>query len=235
MGACIWYSSLRGCTSNGAPRRRPLPSQAAHWSATAEAYVRTSPEGVGGSWATAGSGRRKEKGAPQLSGGVSRGPSPWTRSLGTFSGARESTPPVGAGPDKPKVLPEPSGERTGFCLLFSREKSRSALRPKPGTHRDGAPRRPQAAESPGGLGVSPPKNANTARQGGPCRAAIQVRHAGRGGTPGAGGSVRKPPGLPAATSACGILCIRPRNGAPGAPAAGGKWFAPKRERMIFHD
>ena len=57
--------------------------------------------------------------------GVSRGPSPWTRSLGTFSGARESTPPVGAGPDKPKDLPELSGKRVGFWLHLAREKSRS--------------------------------------------------------------------------------------------------------------
>ena len=42
---------------------------------------------------------REERSATER--GVSRGFSPWTRSLGTFSGARESTPPVGAGPDKP--------------------------------------------------------------------------------------------------------------------------------------
>ena len=46
--------------------------------------------------------------------GVHRGVAPYAPSLGTFSGARESTPPVGAGPDKPKGLPELSGKRRGI-------------------------------------------------------------------------------------------------------------------------
>ena len=43
--------------------------------------------------------------------GASRGPSPWTRSLGTFSGARESASSAGTRPGNPKGLPELSGKR----------------------------------------------------------------------------------------------------------------------------
>ena len=71
---------------------------------------------------------RKERSPTER--GVHRGSSPWTRSLGTFSGARESTSPAGARTGNTQCLPEPSGERAGFCLLFSREKSRSPFRAK---------------------------------------------------------------------------------------------------------
>ena len=80
-----------------------------------------------GNWRNLESRTPEREGRTPTERGVSRGSSPWTRSLGTFSGARESTPPVGAGPDKPKGLPAPAGKEA------------------PSSER-GASRRPQAAE-----------------------------------------------------------------------------------------
>ena len=126
MGACPWCSSLRACTSNGAPHPRALPGQAPRWGADTEAYECTSPEGAGGTGATASHARRKERNAVQLSGGIPKGvlhlgrtfgdfscvrkvtpaarPAARRRRnpcpLGTFSCARESTPPAGAGTGK---------------------------------------------------------------------------------------------------------------------------------------
>ena len=70
------------------------------------------PGGRRGNRRSRGSRTPEREGRTSTERGVSRGSSPWTRSLGTFSGARESTPPVGAGPDKPEDLPEPSGKET---------------------------------------------------------------------------------------------------------------------------
>ena len=97
--------------------RGPHQARRVSWAAGTKAYGCTSPEGAEGTGAAAGHARRKERDAPRLNRGVHRGFAPYARSLGTFSGARESTPPVGAGPDKPQDLPEPSGKRTGFWFL----------------------------------------------------------------------------------------------------------------------
>ena len=52
---------------------------------------------------------REERSATER--GVSRGPSPWTRSLGTFSGARESTSPAGTRPGKTQGPTGTPGEK----------------------------------------------------------------------------------------------------------------------------
>ena len=111
MGAWCGCSSLRVCASNGAPHQSALPFQARSLGRR-HPIIRTQ-EARG----RRGNRRNREFRTPEREArsaterGVSRGFSPWTRSLGTFSGARESTPPVGAGPDKPEGLPEPSGKK----------------------------------------------------------------------------------------------------------------------------
>ena len=83
------------------------------------------PGGRRGSCAAAGSGRRKEKNAVQLSGGYPGGPPPG-HALWVLSLVQEKVPrPPVREPAKAQGLPELPGERTGFCLLFSREKSNS--------------------------------------------------------------------------------------------------------------
>ena len=141
-GACIWCSSLRACPSNGAGTEGPRPARRPAWAAGTKAYGRRRPEATEGSCAAAGPGRRKERDAPQLSGGYPGGPPPghalWVLSLVqekvprppvrepaiqsacrnppakvTRPSGRKRKPPVGAGPDKLWCLPAPPGKKNG--------------------------------------------------------------------------------------------------------------------------
>ena len=93
--------------------RGPHQARRVSWAAGTKAYGCTSPEGAEGTGAAAGHARRKERDAPRLNRGVHRGFAPYARSLGTFSGARESTPPVGAGPDDLEISSAGTGPGVG--------------------------------------------------------------------------------------------------------------------------
>ena len=112
MGAWYGCSSLRARAPNRRRHRSASRFQACFLGRRGQS-IRTQ-EAAGRRW----NRRSREFRTPErevrspTEGGLSWGFSPWTRYLGTFSGERESTPPVGAGPDKLKGLPAPSGKET---------------------------------------------------------------------------------------------------------------------------
>ena len=110
-GRLVLVFKPSACASNGAPRRRAPPSQAPRWGVGTKVKVRTRPQAVGGSGATAGSGRRKQRDAPQLSGGYPGG-SPPGHALWVLSLVQEKVPrPPVRDPAKPKGLPAPPAKR----------------------------------------------------------------------------------------------------------------------------
>ena len=90
--------------------RRPPPGQAPRLGRRHQSIRTQEAGGHRGKLRSRGSRTPEREGRTPTERGVSRGPSPWTRSLGTFSGARESTSPAGARTGNPKCLPEPSGK-----------------------------------------------------------------------------------------------------------------------------
>ena len=119
------------CFSNGAGTEVPPPGQARTLGRRHQSVGTQKPGGRRGKLRNRESRTPEREECTPTERGVSRGPSPWTRSLGTFSGARESTPPVGAGPDKPEGLPKSSGKKVPssesprkFPLLFPRKEGK---------------------------------------------------------------------------------------------------------------
>ena len=95
MGAWSWCSSLWPaplmvrCTTVPRPARRP-------GGCNSQSIRMQKPGGRRGNWRSRESRTPEREGRSVTERGVSRGSAPWTRSLGTFSGARESTSPAGA-------------------------------------------------------------------------------------------------------------------------------------------
>ena len=90
-GACIWCSSLRPTPLTVRHARGPHQARRVTWAAGTKAYGCRRPGAVGGTGATAGSGRRKEKHAVQLSGGCPGDPPPG-HALWVLSLAQEKVP-----------------------------------------------------------------------------------------------------------------------------------------------
>ena len=88
--------------------------QAPRWGGMTKAYATHKAGGRRGKLGNRESGTPEREARSATERGVSRGPSPWTRSLGTFSGARESTSPAGARTGKShRACRNPPAEENG--------------------------------------------------------------------------------------------------------------------------